>query len=180
MEEIKSGAMTSVDYQLKSSDFLAIYAERRRLLPDPYSRYYWYLIVPVLGVGLALMTQSFLVTAIFSTLYVAIGYLVHELSMRFYKRNYFSDESLSFHTMRRTATLSKEGMRFSSKAAEVLYFWEFVQEISRNSDFVYISLTRVQRIHIPVRAFAGEEQIQIFLSVAQSYRREAQNEEKSI
>jgi hypothetical protein len=158
-----------VDYQLEPADFLMIAEERRRFAPDSLLRLYYFGILPALGVGLTLMTQSFATAAVFTVLFIASGWFVQERIQRAYRRTAYSEENLSFSMRRWSATLTDEGVRISSDAAEVLYRWAFIRRVFRGSRFVHIELTPLQKVHIPIRAFRDEDHIQKFISEAQSH-----------
>lgn len=159
----------TVEYQLEPGDFLVIAGERRRFAPDSLSRLYYFGILPALGVGLALATQSLATAAIFTLLFIASGWFVQGRIQRAYRRTVYSEQNLSFSMRRWSATLADEGIRISSDAAEVLYRWSFIRQVFRGSRFVHIELTPLQKVHIPIRAFRDEEQIQKFISEAQSH-----------
>src|SRR5947207_1529246 len=101
----------TVDYQLEPADFLVISEERRRFAPDSLSRLYYFGILPVLGVGLALVTQSLATAAVFTALFIASGWFVQSRIQRAYRRTAYSDENLSFSMRRWSATLTDEGVR---------------------------------------------------------------------
>jgi hypothetical protein len=159
----------TVDYQLEQADFLAFSEEGRRSETDALSRLYYFGILPALGVALAVVVQSFTVAATFTVLFIASGWFVQVRIRRAYNRRFYSAENLSFNTRRWTATLSDDGFRISSDAAEVLYRWSFVKRVFRGSRYVRFELTPIQRVHIPIRAFRDEEHIQKFIGTAQSY-----------
>lgn len=158
----------TVDYQLEPADFIAFSEEHRRFAPESLSRLYYFGILPILGVGLAVAVQSFTVAASFTILFIASGWFVQERVRRAYRRNIYSNENLSFSTRRWTCALNSEGVRFSSDAAEVLYRWASIQQVFRGSRYVCFELTPLERIHVPLRAFRDEQHIQEFLSKAQS------------
>jgi hypothetical protein len=159
----------TVDYQLDRADFLAFSKERRRFAPESLLRIYYFGIVPAIGVGLAISVQSFPVAAAFTTLFLLSGWFITDRIQRSYWQNAYSDENLSFSTRRWTAKLSDEGLRISSDAAEVLYRWTFVRQVSRNSRYVLFEFTPLMQVHIPIRAFSDEQHIQQFIIMAQSY-----------
>jgi hypothetical protein len=163
-----AAAMT-IDYQLETADFLAFSEERRRFAPDSLSRLYYFGILLGLGVGLAVAVQSFTVGAVFTVLFIASGWFIQARIQRSYSRRVYSDENLLFNTRRWSATLTDEGIRISSDAADVLYRWSFIKRVFRGSRYVHFELTPIQQVHIPIRAFRDEEQIQKFISTAQSY-----------
>jgi len=159
----------TVDYQLERSDFRAFEEERRRFMPDSLRRIYYFAILPALGVGLAVATESFVPAMIFTVLFVGSGWAMQERIQRAYRRNAYSDDNLSFSLQRWSATLAGDGLRVSSEAAEVLYRWPFIRQVFRGSCYVHFELTPLQRVHIPLRAFRDEEHIQKFVSTAQSF-----------
>jgi hypothetical protein len=159
----------TVDYQLESVDFMAFAEEQRRFAPDSLSRLYYFGVLPALGVGLAIATQSVTVAAVFTILFISSGWLVQSRVQRLYRRNVYSDENLSFNTRRWSATLVDEGIRITSDAAEVLYRWSYIRQVFRGSRYVHFELTPLLRVHIPIRAFRNEEHIQEFITTAQSY-----------
>ena len=105
----------------------------------------------------------------FTVIYMASGWFVQHRVSRFYQRIAYSQENLSFRMQRWRATLEDEGVRFSSAAADALYRWSFVREVVRDSRYIRVVLTPARRVHIPVRAFSSEEDIQKFVSAAQSF-----------
>jgi len=159
----------TVDYQLESSDYLAFAEERRRFAPDSLSRLYYFGALPVLAVGLAFVTQSLITGTVFTALFMASGWFFQDRIQRVYRRNAYSEENLSFSMRRWTATLTDEGIRISSDAADVLYRWPFVRQVLRSPRYVCFELTPLQKVHIPIRAFRDEEHIQKFISTAQSH-----------
>jgi hypothetical protein len=161
-------AMT-VDYQLDRADFLAFSKERERFAPESLSRIYYFGIVPAIGVGLAISVQSFPVAATFTTLFLVSGWFITDRIQRSYWQSTYSDENLSFSTRLWTVKLSDEGLRISSDAAEVLYRWTFIRQVSRNSRYLLFEITPLRQVHIPIRAFRDEEHIQQFMSTAKSY-----------
>jgi hypothetical protein len=158
----------TVDYQLEPADFIAFSEEHRRFEPESLSRLYYFGILPILGVGLAVAVQSFTVAVGFTVLFIASGWTVQDRLRRAYRRNVYSNENLSFNTRQWTCLLGEEGVRFSSDAAEVLYRWSFIRQVFRGSRYVYFELTPLERIHVPLRVFRDEHHIQEFLSKAQS------------
>ena len=159
----------TVDYQLESTDYLAFAEERRRFAPDSLSRLYYFGVLPILVVGLAFVTKSLIIGAVFTVLFIGSGWFFQDRIQRVYRRNAYSEENLSFSMRRWTATLTDEGIRISSDAAEVLYRWPFVRQVFRSSRYVCFELTPLQKVHIPIRAFRDEEHIQKFISTAQSH-----------
>jgi hypothetical protein len=159
----------TVDYQLESEDFLAFAEERRRFAPDSLSRLYYFGVLPALGVGLAAVTQSLIIAAVFMVLFIGSGWFLQDRIQRAYRRSAYSEENLSFSMRRWSATLTDEGIRISSDAAEVLYRWSFVRRVFRGSRYVHFELTPLQKVHIPIRAFRDEEHIQKFITTAKSY-----------
>jgi len=160
----------TVDYQLESGDFIAISEERqRRFTPDSLSRLYYFGVLPALGVGLAIATESIVIAGVFTILFIASGWLIQGRIQRLHRRNVYSDENLSFISRRWSATLTDQGIRITSDAAEVLYRWPFIRRVFRGSRFVRFELTPLQRVHIPIRAFRDEQHIREFMSTAQSY-----------
>jgi hypothetical protein len=159
----------TVDYQLEPADFIAFWEERRRFAPDALSRLYYFGVLPVLGIGLAVTAQSFPIAAVFTVLFIASGWFMQARIERSYSRKVCSDENLSFNARRWIATLNDEGIRISSDAAEVLYRWSFIRQVFRGSRYVHFELTPTQQVQIPIRAFRNEEHVQEFTSTAQSY-----------
>lgn len=160
-------AMT-VDYQLEPAELAALSEENRRFEPQSLSRLYYFGILPVLGVGLAVAVQSFTIAAGFTILFIATGWFIQGRFRQAYRRNVYSNENLSFSARRWTCTLDADGVRFSSDAAEVLYRWGYIRQVFRGTRYVYFELTPLQRAHVPLRAFRDEQHIQEFLSKAQS------------
>lgn len=159
----------TVDYQLEPADFLAFTEEQRRFAPASLSRFYYFGVLPALGVGLALTTQSFTTAAVFTILFIASGWIVQERIQRVYRRTAYSPENLSFSMRQWTATLTDEGIRISSEAADALYRWPFIQRVFRGSHYVHFELTPLHKIRIPIRAFRDDKHMQEFISTAQSY-----------
>ena len=159
----------SVDYQFEPADFDAFSGELRRFASDSFSRFYYFGVLPVLGVGLALATQSCAIAAVFTVLFMSSGWFVNEWALRSQRRNVYSQENLSFRTRRLHAVLTDEGLRVSSDAAESLYRWSSFRQVFRGSRYVHFELTPLDRVHIPIRAFRDEGHIVEFISKAQSY-----------
>jgi hypothetical protein len=159
----------TVDYQLEPADFLVIAEEQRRFVPHSLARLYYFGVLPALGAGLALATQSFSTAAVFTALFMACAWLVQDRWQKSYRSALYSEQNLSFNRRRWNATLSDEGIRISSDAADILYRWAFIREVFRGSRFVHIELTPLYKLHIPVRAFRDEEHVQNFVSQAQSH-----------
>jgi hypothetical protein len=159
----------NVDYELEPADFIAIAQEQRRFAPDSLWSIYYFALLPALGVGLAIATQSIAIAAVFTILFIASGWLIQARIQRIYRRNVYSDQNLAFGTRRWTASLTDEGIRIASDAAEVLYRWPFIRQVFRGSRYVRFELTPLQRVHIPIRAFRDEEHIQQFIKTAESY-----------
>jgi hypothetical protein len=155
----------TVDYQLETADFFAFAEERRKFTPDSLSRLYYFGILPALGVGLAVAAQSFAVAAVFTFLFIASGWFIRARM----QPSVYSEENLKYGTGRWRATLAVEGVRFSSDGADVLYRWSFVKRVFRTARYVQFELTPIHQVHIPIRAFRDEEQIQEFICTAQSY-----------
>lgn len=66
-------------------------------------------------------------------------------------------------------TLGEEGIRFSSNVAETIYRWAFIRQVVRGSRYIILEMSPKKRLHIPLRAFGDETQIQQFIVTAQTY-----------
>ena len=161
----------TIEYQLEPDDFLAIAAERRRFMPVSLSRFDYFGVLPALGVGLAVTTQSLATAALFTVLFIASGWFFQDRIQRGYRRNAYSEENLPPSMRRWTAVLTDEGLRSFSEAAEVLYRWSFIRRVFRSSRYVHFEVTPLQTVHIPIRAFRDEEHVEQFIRAAQSYVR---------
>jgi hypothetical protein len=157
----------TVAFQYEASDFPDRAEPLRK--PESLAKTYYFGIIPVLGVALAIAIQSFPIAMGFTVLYMLSGWFVQQRLAVFYKRTIYSEENLSFSTRPWQATLNKEGLSFSSGAADVLYRWPCIREVIRDSRYIYFVLTPIIRVRIPVRAFSAEEDVQKFVSLAQSY-----------
>jgi len=140
-------------------------------MPESLSRVYYFGVLPALGFGLAIATESFLAATVFTLLFMVSAWLVQDRVRRMYLRSAYSNENLSFSVRRWTATLTDEGVRVSSDAAEILYRWSFIRQVFRGSRYVHVELTPLQKLHIPVPAFRDEQHIQQFIKTAQSHIR---------
>src|SRR5271170_6921792 len=138
-------------------------AALRRFSPDALSRLYNFGVLPALGVGLALATQSFVIAVLFKGLFIGSGWFFQNRIQRAYRRIAYSEDNLSFSTRRWSATLTDEGVRISSDAAELLYRWSFVRQVFRCPRYVHFELAPLQKVHIPIRAFRDEQHIQKFV-----------------
>lgn len=159
----------TVDYQLEPADFLAFAEDHRRFTPASWSRFYYFGVVPALGVGLAVVTQSFPTAAVFTVLFIGSGWFVQDRIQRAWKRTVYSEENLSLSMHRMTATITDEGIHISSVATDNLYRWPYIRQVFRGSRYVHFELTPLQKIHIPIRAFRDDKHLQEFISRAQSY-----------
>lgn len=159
----------TIDYQLERADFLAFAKERRQFSADSLSRLYYFVILPVLGAGLAIATQSFTTAAVFMALFVSSGWFVQNRIRRAHTRNTYSDENLSFYTRTKwTATLTDEGLRISSEGVDALYRWAFIQKVFKSSRYVCFQIAPIQTMHIPIRSFRDDKHLQGFIDTAQS------------
>jgi hypothetical protein len=156
----------TVDYELDRADLVAIANDQRHLALSRSSGFYYYGIIPALCAGLAIVTQSFSAAMIFTVLFISSGWLLRRWQ---YKHVLCSEDNLSFSLRSWRATLTDEGVSISSEAAVALYRWPFVREVFRRSHYVGFVITPLRRVHIPVRAFSGEEHIQNFITTAQSH-----------
>ena len=159
----------TVNYQLEPADLIAISEERRRFAPDSLSRLYYFGVLPALGVGLAVVTESLGAGVLFTLLYILCGWVFQCWIQRNYRRALCSNENLSFSARPWRATLTEEGVTFASDAAVALYRWPFIREVFRGSRFIHFVVTPLQHVHIPIRAFDNDEHIQKFVCTAQSY-----------
>lgn len=159
----------TVDYKLEREDLLAFMDERRRFGARSLSRIYYYGILPVLGVGLAIASGSFPTAIVFTVLFIASGLFIQNYAERQYRRKVYSEENISLNTRLWHTTLTEEGIRNSTDAVESLYRWPFIHDVFRGSRYIYIVLSPIYQLHIPVRAFADEEHLQKFVSTARSY-----------
>ena len=159
----------TVEFQLEREDFLAFSKERRGFASERLSRLYYYGILPVLGVGLAVAVQSFLIAAVFTFLFLGSGWFIQDRIRRAHILNYYSNENLILSVSRRSVTLADDGVRITSDAVEVFYRWAFIKRVFRASRYIHFELTPIQNVHSPIRAFRDEEQILKFMDTAQSY-----------
>ncbi len=159
----------SIDFELQRADFIAFSEERQRFSPVWLSRLYYYWILPILGVALAVVIDSFAIAAVFTVLFVLAHWFIQTWIKRLYYRMAYSDENLARITGRWTATVMPEGFHVSSDACEALYRWPHVRRVFRSSHYVMIECSPIQRTHIPIRAFSDEAQIQAFIQAMQSY-----------
>ena len=158
-----------VEYRLDPSDLIAFSQEHRRLAPDSLSRVYYFVVLPALGVALAVTTESLLLATSFTALYMLSGWGFQSLIRQRFWRAIFSNENIAFGAGPWQATLAEEGATFSCEAAVTLYRWPAIREVFRGSNYIYFVLTPLYRVHIPVRAFSDEEHLKTFLSAAQAY-----------
>ena len=159
----------TVDYEVERQDFFAFAKERQRFAPNSLSRLYYFAVLPALGVGLAIAAQSFVVAAVFTVLFMASGWFISARIQQSYIRTLYSDENLLFYTRRWTATLADDGFHISSEAMEVHYRWPSIKRVFREKNYIHFELTPIQHLHIPIRAFRDEDQMQKFIEKAQSY-----------
>jgi hypothetical protein len=165
----------TIDYQLETADLCANSEERRKFAPVFLSRVYYFGVLPALGVGLAVATESFTIAAVFTVLFLVSGWFVSARIQQSYLRTFYSGENASFSLRPWSATLSEDGLRFSSDAAEVLYRWSFIKRVFRAPRYVHFELTPTHHVHIPIRAFRDEEQIQKFISTAMALANRSAN-----
>jgi hypothetical protein len=159
----------TVDYKLEPSDFLAFEEGRRRFFsPDSLSQGYYFLVVPALGVGLALAVESFTVAAIFTVLFMASGWSIQHHAQQLYRRSVSADTNMACMRQWRAA-LTVDGISISSESVDTLYRWPFVREVLLDTRYIYFVITPLQKIHIPVRAFDDKEHLQKFVVCARSY-----------
>ena len=159
----------TVEFQIERQDFLDLLKGQRRFRSDSLSRLYYYGILPVLGVGLAIMVQSFAIAAVFTALFVGSGWFIQARIQSSYDRNVYSEENLFFSIRRWSATLADDGLRVSSDAADVLYRWPLIKRVFREKRCVIFEITPIKQFFIPIRAFKNEEHILAFMDKAQSY-----------
>jgi hypothetical protein len=159
----------TVEYQLEPADFLAFAEERRRFMPRKYSQLYYYVVLPMLSVGLALSIQSFPVAIIFTLLFAVSGWLVSEQIQRSYRNTVYTEENLSLHISRWTASIKDEGMQFSCNAAEVFYRWSAIKRVVHSSRYVHFEMSPLHRVNIPIRCFRDEDHVKNFLNAAKAH-----------
>jgi hypothetical protein len=163
----ESGSIAlSVEYQLERSDYLAFGEERRRLMPQLLPRIYYFGIIPCLGVGLAVATESLIVAGAFTVLYMVAGWIVYLVNQSVSTRRIYSEDNLRIYVGRWRVTLTNEGLSFVSDASSALYRWPFVREVLRDSRYIHFVLSPLLHAHVPVRAFKDEAEIQAFLKTA--------------
>lgn len=165
----------TIDYQLETADFVAISEERRKFAPVFLSRVYYFGVLPVLGVGLAVAVESFTIAAVFTVLFLVSGWFVSARIQKSNLRTFYSEENVSFSLRRWSATLADDGLRISSDVAQVLYRWSFIKRVFRAPRYVHFELTPIHHVHIPIRAFRDEEQIQKFISAAMALANRSAN-----
>ena len=158
-----------VEYQLEPSDLIAFSREHQRFVHKSLPGVYYFVVLPALGVALAVTADSFLLGMSFTLAYMLAGFAFQSLIQKRNRESIFSNENLSFGVGRWEASLSKEGVTFSSEAAVALYRWPAIREVFRGSNYLYFVLTPLYRPHIPLRAFADEEHLKAFLKTAQAY-----------
>lgn len=64
----------TIEYQYDDSDYSALAAEQRRFVPRSWSYIYYYGVLPILAVGLAIAVHSFAIAAIFTALFVGTAW----------------------------------------------------------------------------------------------------------
>src|SRR5689334_22992042 len=146
----------TVDYEIERTDLEVMGEDTRRFVPHSWTRLYYFGVLPALGAGLALATQSFATAVVFTVLFMASAWVVQHRFQKAYRGAVYSEQNFSFSMRLWTATLTDDGIRISSNAAEIIYRWTFIQDVFRGSHFVQIELTPVQKVHIPVRCFRNE------------------------
>jgi hypothetical protein len=159
----------TVHYQLQPEDFHAFTAERQRFMPrGPAHLFYWG-IQPALCIGLALVVDSFTAALSFTLLNTLAARAVQAYAERRYFRIAYNEQNLAAQLLPRQVTLAEEGVTFSSEVGVSTFRWRFIREVVRRGDYVHIVLTPLDQYHVPVRAFADEEEIARFVSMAQGY-----------
>ena len=160
----------TVNYQLEISDFLALGKKRNRRVSSPsFSRFYYYGVLPVLFVALALAARSFAIALIFTTLFVGSGWLFSYFIEQAWWRTTFTKESLSLLLLPWTATITDEGLRFSSEAVDSIYRWSAVKKVDLGPRYLIIDISPLQQLYIPRSFFRDEEHLRRFACTAQSY-----------
>jgi hypothetical protein len=159
----------TVDYQLDPSDLIAFSQEHRRFAPNSLNRIYYFAVLPALGVGLAVISESLTLAMLFTVLYMLSGWVFQSWIQRRYREAVYSNDNIALATRPWRVCLSEEGLTLSCDALVTLYHWPFVQDVFRGSRYIYFVLTPLYRIHIPLRAFTDDEHAKQFLTKAQSY-----------
>jgi hypothetical protein len=159
----------TVEYKLEQRDFIAFAEEQRRLLPMEVSRLYYYGLIPALCVALGISTQSFPIAVIFTGLFLGASWLTAQWSMKRNRRFLYSPENLSNVGLPIKATLSDEGITFTSAPRECIYRWPFIRKVTRGADYIYLVVTPLEKVHIPIRAFHDRAHLEQFVSMASTY-----------
>jgi hypothetical protein len=124
--------------------------------------------MPCLCVALAVMADSLPVAAIFTALYLGAGWMIQRWSHSLSNQIAYNDDFLKLWAGRFQATVTEEGLNDSSDASNTLIRWSFVAEVFHDSKYVRFVLTRFRHIHIPVRAFSGDQHLEKFIVAANS------------
>jgi len=160
--------LMTVSYQLTAADLMAFSRAHRRLSPTWISRLYWFGILPVLFVALAL-ASSVGIASIFTVAFALTGLWVNQWQSKLWYRAYYSPDHVSVPTLPMVATLTAEGARFESEAGHILYRWQYIRDVARVSGYVRFTITPIECQHIPMRAFRDDAHLKEFLTSAQSY-----------
>jgi hypothetical protein len=120
-----------VNYTLEPSDLIAFSWENRRFAPQSLSRIYYLVVLPLLGVALAVISESLTVGMSFTVLYMLSGWGFQSWIQKGYRQAIYSNDNIAFTARPWRATLSEEGVTFSSDAAVALYRWPFMQDVVR-------------------------------------------------
>jgi hypothetical protein len=163
----------TVEYQFEPADFHRFTEERGLLMPPRPRQWYLFLILPTLAVALAVVIDSFPIAIAFTVVYAVLTSLANVYARRRYMDACYTPEYLVAQLLPRRLTLAEDGVTVSSDSGLVVYRWQYVREIVRGSRYVHFMISPIDRFHVPVRAFAGEEEIERFLATARDYWRKA-------
>jgi hypothetical protein len=158
----------TVDFHVEPADRSAWAAERRHFYPKGWAYAYYYGIVPVILVGLAVVVGSFSIAAIFTVLLVGSGWLVQYRIEKAYRH---SVREFIFDRSRWHVTLSDEGICFSTDITDHFYSWYCIRQVVRGTKYIHFEITPLNRLYIPVRAFSNESHILGFITAAESHLR---------
>jgi hypothetical protein len=162
--------LVPVHYELTASELMAFSRAYRRLAPTWISRLYWFGILPVLFVALALAGSVGLAT-IFTVAFAVSGLFISHWQSKLWYRAFFCSDHVSVQTLPMIATLTEEGARFESAAGHIFYRWQFIREVARVGRHICFTITPIDRQHIPLAAFRDSAHLTEFLTTAQSHIR---------
>jgi hypothetical protein len=163
----------TIDYQLETADLRAFSEARRSFIPR--KPYYWYfgVVLPSLCAGLAIVIGSFPIAAGFTVLFAVVSSGTQTYLSRRYYADAYAENNCPIAKLPSRLTVSEDELVITTEAYTLSYRWRFIREVFQLGNYVYFVLSPLERVHLPVRAFADEEQLRRFIAVTQSYAKKS-------